>query len=321
LIADPRPNIAQTRDALYVLRQPAGTGALELARIDPRTGAVSWSAGLGTGLTVLAGPTRCLIDGGEAIAVATDARLHLWQTATMRGRTLAAADSTSPLGLTASGVWNVSGSGKAKAVIGGVWRSCPVGKGATPLGVLDGHLVSADAHGALWRAAPDAKDAGSATHLPGPKGWQAGSVCAFTPDVLLVAWTKDWQMRVLAYDPRTLKQRWASDAHPRWAGFMSTTALAPSGRWAIIDNRRVDLSTGATSLIASTWKTLAVSDAYAWGSDGAVVLTTARTGPVQSAPHAPKETETILVAGGTDNLALVVGSVANSSTLYALRRA
>ena len=320
-IADPRPKIAQgTGHSLFVLRQPAGTGELTLVRIDARTGEPSWSAPVGTGLTVLNGPCRCLIDGRKTIAVATDAGLHLWDIDSLRHRVIPLAGTDSPVNIGLAGAWISTGRGSAKAVLGGAWRSCPVGKDATPVGVLDGHLVSADMHGTLWRSAPGAKDAGKAVHLSGPQGWQAGSACAFTPDVLLAAWNREWQMRVVAYDPRTLKPRWISDAHPQWAGFLSTTTLAPSGRWAIIDNRRLDLSTGASSLIASNWKTLAMSDAYAWGSDGAAVLTAPRAGGVQSSAKAPKQSETALIVSGADDLALAVASIGNSSTLYALRR-
>lgn len=158
------------------------------------------------------------------------------------------------------------------------------------------HLLAAHSHGATWDLT-SGKPAPAARRLPGPKGWQAGAITAITSSLLIIGWNKDGKVRLGAYHLPDLKPAWTSAAEPAWAAFLGTTNVSPDESWAIVGNRRVDLKTGEEHLIAPRWTTLAISDDYAWGSDGHAVLTCtkgstiwpARTDAPHSGQHDPRQ--------------------------------
>lgn len=320
-LAHARPTLAYLPHAVLLLRQPAASTHVTLACVDARDGRIRWESDLGAGVTILAGPT-ILPDahGRRQVYLITDTDLTTWDPATGRRTSSVRLPHRSPTaGINARGPWINDHDRRYLAPHDTTLVPFDLPKDAVFISADKTHLLAADSHGATWDLT-SGKPAPAARRLPGPKGWQAGAITAITSSLLIIGWNADGKVRLGAYHLPDLKPAWTSAAEPAWAAFLGTTNVSPDESWAIVGNRRVDLKTGEEHLIAPRWTTFAISDDYAWGSDGHAVLTCTKGGTIWPArTNAPTPANTILVSGGINGKALVTGAVGQTVTLYALR--
>lgn len=320
-VADPHPRVAVMEHRLYVVTIPPGTGTQALLCADARTGQPIWQRALTPTDVLTDGPHLITHRGRKNLAIATQTHLIAWDARSGKETVRAKLPQEGAVvGFSARGPW-VHIEGQRYAALDGsrlVTHALP--KGSAPYGVLDdGRLIAVNGKNEM-RLLTAGKEHPAVKKLSSPKGSTPGAVVTVTDDLFVTSWNNGKETRLRAYELTTGQEKWTTTPQSRWGAFIGTTLVAPDQTWATVDNRTVDLTNGNVHVMAAKWTPQAISDTWAWGSDGTFTLTTDRRGKIVS-PTPKKDGSTPLEPkGGADALLYAAGSIDTATTLFAVTR-